>query len=124
MDIIEKARLFDFYSGLLSDRQRDYYDLYYNEDFSLSEIAEKFGFSRQSVWDALGRAENTLEDAERKLGFISLMDKLTGELADVGRELEDMRLDDKETSEETIRRNTERLKTISNSNLSWNIKEK
>lgn len=123
MDIVERARLFDFYSGLLSERQREYYDLYYNEDFSLAEIAEKVGFSRQGVWDALGRAENTLSEAERKLGFIGLMEKLADELAGIGRELDEMNLDDKEASGEIIRKSVERLKSMSAIDIKWNIKE-
>lgn len=39
--------LFDFYGELLTDRQKEFYDLYYNEDLSLSEIAENYGISRQ-----------------------------------------------------------------------------
>ena len=38
--------LFDFYGELLTDRQKEFYDLYYNEDLSLSEIAENYGISR------------------------------------------------------------------------------
>ena len=41
--------LFDFYGELLTDRQKEFYDLYYNEDLSLSEIAENYGISRQGV---------------------------------------------------------------------------
>lgn len=123
MDIVERARLFDFYSGLLSERQSEYYDLYYNEDFSLAEIAEKVGFSRQGVWDVLSRAENTLSEAERKLGFISLMERLSGELAGIGRELEEMNLDDKESSEKTVKKSAERLKSLAYGALKWNTKE-
>ena len=41
--------LFDFYGELLTDRQKEFFDLYYNEDLSLSEIAENEGISRQGV---------------------------------------------------------------------------
>ena len=50
--------LFDFYGELLTDRQKEFYDLYYNEDLSLSEIAENYGISRQGVRDVIVRAEN------------------------------------------------------------------
>ena len=45
--------LFDFYGELLTDRQKEFYDLYYNEDLSLSEIAENYGISRQGVRDVI-----------------------------------------------------------------------
>ena len=53
--------LFDFYGDLLTDRQKEFYDLYHNEDLSLAEIAENAGITRQGVRDVLVRAENTLE---------------------------------------------------------------
>jgi predicted DNA-binding protein YlxM (UPF0122 family) len=61
--------LFDFYGELLTEKQRQYIDLYYNDDLSLAEIAENEGISRQGVRDILLRAENTLLDTERKTGL-------------------------------------------------------
>ena len=51
------AMLFDFYGDVLTDRQKEFYDLYYNEDLSLAEIAENAGISRQGVRDVIVRAE-------------------------------------------------------------------
>ena len=51
--------LFDFYGDILTPRQRELFDLYYNEDLSLAEIAENCGISRQGVRDVIVRA---LED--------------------------------------------------------------
>ena len=62
--------LFDFYGDLLTDKQREYYDLYHNEDFSLAEIAEKVGISRQGVHDIIARAEKTLSNIENKTALI------------------------------------------------------
>ena len=50
------AMLFDFYGDLLTERQREFYDLYYNEDLSLAEIAENYGITRQGVRDVIVRA--------------------------------------------------------------------
>ena len=52
--------LFDFYGMLLTDRQKEFFDLYYNEDLSLAEIAENAGITRQGVRDVLVRAEAIL----------------------------------------------------------------
>ena len=62
--------MFDFYGDLLTDKQREYFDLYHNEDFSLSEIAEKVGITRQGVYDIITRAEKTLMEIEQKTGVV------------------------------------------------------
>ena len=61
--------LLDFYGELLTEKQREYADLYYNENLSLSEIAENDGISRQAVRDTLLRAEAALRDTEAKTGL-------------------------------------------------------
>ena len=62
--------LFDFYGDLLTERQKEFYDLYYNEDLSLAEIAENAGISRQGVRDVIVRAENYMQDIEDKTGLV------------------------------------------------------
>ena len=62
--------LFDFYGDLLTERQKEFFDLYYNEDLSLSEIAENSGISRQGVRDVIVRAEGVMQDVEDKTGLI------------------------------------------------------
>lgn len=59
--------LYDYYKDLLKDNQANIIDLYYNQDLSLSEIAEDMGISRQGVYDALKRAEKTLMGYEDKI---------------------------------------------------------
>lgn len=66
---IELVMLFDFYGNMLTDKQKEFFDLYYNEDLSLSEIAENEGITRQGVRDAIVRAENLLLGFEEKLGL-------------------------------------------------------
>ena len=61
--------LIDFYGSLLSDRQRDIISLYYEEDLSLSEIAQDVGITRQGVRDSVKKAEAILAEAEEKLGL-------------------------------------------------------
>ena len=64
------AMLFDFYGDLLTERQRDFYDLSYNEDLSLAEIAENYGISRQGVRDVIVRAEAAMTEVEDKTHII------------------------------------------------------
>ena len=59
--------LFEFYAALLTDKQMNYIELYYADDYSLAEIAEEFGVSRQAVYDNIKRTEKILEDYEMKL---------------------------------------------------------
>ena len=61
--------LHDFYQSLLTPKQRDYMSLYYHDDFSLGEIAENYGVSRQAVYDNLKRTEVLLEEYEDKLSL-------------------------------------------------------
>ena len=69
-DALFRTMLFDFYGELLTDKQREYFDLHYNEDLSLAEIAESEGISRQGVWDIIRRAEEGLRRYEEKTGLV------------------------------------------------------
>lgn len=75
MKNLEISLLFDTYAEYLSDKQREVFDFYYNEDFSLSEIAEHTGITRQGVRDWIKRTEQQLLELEEKLHFYS---KVTG----------------------------------------------
>ena len=54
---------------MLTKRQIDCVDLYYDEDLSLAEISELLGITRQGVRDNIKRAENTMNDTEERLGL-------------------------------------------------------
>ena len=62
--------LYDFYGELLTERQKEFFDLYYNEDLSLAEIAENAGISRQGVRDVIVRAEAVMQEVEDRTGII------------------------------------------------------
>lgn len=64
---MELSMLCDVYGALLSEKQRDAVELYCNEDYSLSEIAENTGISRQGVRDQIKHAESQLVTFEEKL---------------------------------------------------------
>ena len=67
---LQKTMLLDFFGDLLTEKQHEYFDLYHNEDLSLSEIAESAGISKQGVYDIIVRAEKALVDVENKTGII------------------------------------------------------
>lgn len=73
--------LFDFYGELLTDRQKEFFDLYYNEDLSLAEIAENAGISRQGVRDVIVRAEAILTELEDKTGIIKRFHRMQEQFA-------------------------------------------
>lgn len=62
--------LMDCYEELLTDKQREYLSLYYEEDLSLTEIAEDLDVSRNAVYDNLRRAVVSLEEYEKKLHLL------------------------------------------------------
>ena len=62
--------LFDFYGEILTERQKEFFDLYYNEDLSLAEIAENYDISRQGVRDVIVRAEGVMQEIEDKTGLL------------------------------------------------------
>ena len=68
---LEMSLLFDFYGETLTEKQRELFDLYYNEDLSLAEIAEHAGITRQGVRDSIKRAEHALREMEEKLGLVA-----------------------------------------------------
>ena len=68
-ETLKNTMLFDFFGDMLTEKQHEYYDLYHNEDLSLSEIAEGAGISKQGVYDIIVRAEKTLKRFEQKTGI-------------------------------------------------------
>ena len=70
MDALEMALLLDYYGGMLTDKQRDCFEMRYNQDLSLGEIAEELGVSRQAVNDNLTRTEALLRRMEENIGCV------------------------------------------------------
>lgn len=74
------AYLLDFYGDLLTEKQRESLDYYYNDDLSLGEIAQEHGISRQGVRDNIKRAEAILFEMEDKLGLAAKFAEIKGGL--------------------------------------------
>lgn len=68
--IIEQALLYDFYGELLTKHQREIYEDYVYNNFSVSEIAQEEGISRQGVHDLIKRCNKILDDYEKKLHLV------------------------------------------------------
>ena len=85
MDAFELVLLFDTYGGMLTDKQRECFDMRHNQDLSLGEIAEELGVSRQAVNDNLTRTEALLRRMEENIGCVKrdmLLRKALEELRD------------------------------------------
>ena len=84
--------LFDIYGELLTQTQKTMFDLYYNDDLSLAEVAENTGITRQGARDSIKRAEGTLLSLEEKLGladkFIRI-EKASEEAEEIVRQLKE-----------------------------------
>ena len=85
---VERTMLFDFFGELLTEKQKQYYDLHYNADLSLAEIAEQEGISRQGVWDIIRRAEATLRRAEERTGLVRRFRELQDTVAEMEAKLD------------------------------------
>ena len=68
---IQIGMLYEFYGKLLTEKQSYVIDSYYNNDLSLSEIADEIGITRQGVQKQIKDAEKFLIDCEEKLGFVN-----------------------------------------------------
>ncbi len=68
-DIMKLSVLFDYYGSILTEKQADVCDMYYNQNLSLGEISEIMGITRQGVRDSLKKSEKILMLHEEKLGI-------------------------------------------------------
>ena len=70
MEATQLIMLYDYYGDLLTERQKECFELRYNQDLSLGEIGQELGISRQGVYDNLSRTEMQLLNMERKTGCV------------------------------------------------------
>ena len=113
VDMDKNARLlmeYDFYGAFLTKRQQQAVEMYHGENYSLSEIGEEFGISRQGVHDALKSAEIQLDEYESKLGLVKRFDKAKEGIRKIDRMIDELVSENEDNEDLTAR--LEDIKTI------------
>lgn len=82
---VEQTLLYDFYGELLTERQRQVYESVVLEDYSLSEVAEDLGISRQGVHDMIRRCNKTLQEYESKLHLVERFLSIRQQVMEISR---------------------------------------
>ncbi|HQA50794.1 MAG TPA: YlxM family DNA-binding protein [Syntrophomonadaceae bacterium] len=100
----------DFYGPLLTMRQQEVLNLYYEQDWSLSEIASQYNITRQAVYDLVKRSERLLQDYEQRLHLVKRFQDTQAQIEEVYRLLNNADID-----QDTIDRAVEILRHISDS---------
>jgi predicted DNA-binding protein YlxM (UPF0122 family) len=100
----------DFYGEMLTEKQRDVVELYYNEDLSLGEIASHSGITRQGVRDSIKRAESQLLEYESRLKLARRFREITASLEEVVRLAQEIeRINDRFGASSEIFQRTSRI---------------
>ena len=100
--VYETSLLLDFYGQLLTDRQFEILDLHYNNDFTLTEIAEQLSISRQGVFDNEKRGSALLNEYENKLGLLSKFSEQKQKAEQVQKYLEKLEIAELSQNNKTI----------------------
>lgn len=111
---LEISYLLDFYGRVLTEKQRDVMEQYYNDDLSLAEIAANFGISRQGVRDAIKRGEAILLDLEDKVGFAGRYCEVRRHVARIEELARDIRFENEEgyAPSEKVSRDAEEILSL------------
>lgn len=109
LDII---MLFDFYRNILTEKQIEVIDLYYNEDLSLAEISEHLNITRQGVRDNIKRAENILIDMEDKLHLVEKHSRIMDAVAGISEEIEEMQMNESASTLPWVMEHVGNIKTL------------
>ena len=108
-NIAHVSLLFDFYGKLLTKRQREVMELYYEENLTLAEIADEFEISRQGVHDALKNAEKALKGYEEKLGLVEKLQRSRQAIEEIDAEIDQLT---GECQDSKIAEKLKKIKTI------------
>ena len=103
------AELFDMYGMLLTEKQRRCLELHLFDDFSLAEVGEAVGVSRQAAYDIIHRSEQALEGYEEKLGLLRRLAKEHEELAAIGEAIRKLRTEENDAAVEAVLQRISRL---------------
>lgn len=85
---VKMNMLFSFYGALLTPKQAQYMSDYYEEDYTLAEIADNSDVSRQAIYDSIKRAEEALIDYEKKLQLVEEFNNRTETLKKIRKHIE------------------------------------
>lgn len=89
---VRLSMLYDFYGALLKENQRRMYETYILEDYSITEIAEEMGITRQGVHDAVKRATKQLGEYEERLGLVQRFERQRGQVRQLQECLKEMEI--------------------------------
>lgn len=103
------AELFDMYGMLLTEKQRRCLELHLFDDFSLSEVGEALGVSRQAAYDMIHRSEQALEGCEEKLGLLRRLVAEHEELAAISEAIAELRTEENGAAVDAISQRIARL---------------
>ncbi len=109
LDII---MLFDFYRNILTEKQIEVIDLYYNEDLSLAEISEHLNITRQGVRDNIKRAENILINMEDKLHLVEKHKNIIDAVNGISREINEMQMNESASTLPWVMEHIENIKML------------
>ena len=110
---VEISLLLSFYKNMLTERQADTVELYYNDDLSLSEVGAELGISRQGVRDNLKRAEAVLYDLESKLGLVERFLGIKSSLSEIDNIIDEIeKAPEARLLPDSIKRQINRILTI------------
>lgn len=82
-EIVVLSRLYDTYGQLLNEHTRVIFESYVMDNYSLAEIAEEQGITRQGVRDIVVRGSKKLYELEEKLGFLKKTDEIVSRIRDI-----------------------------------------
>lgn len=89
--MLEVSTLLDVYGSLLTQKQYDLMNQYFNEDMSLGEIGENLSISRQAIFDTLKRSQTLLYEYEEKLGFLKTLESKNNGIRDIINDLDEFK---------------------------------